>query len=105
MAARGERGALVIDQDFLTRLSSNPFFPYVLEKIETDQRRRGPVGTNIATTASPELPVRVEALLSTMLPKEQGMKPFAGPTPAGAEHPWAGPIPRHARRPKYHILL
>jgi alpha-beta hydrolase superfamily lysophospholipase len=34
MAVRGERGALIVDQDFLTRMSSNPFFPYMLERIE-----------------------------------------------------------------------
>ncbi|CAG1772973.1 partial Thermostable monoacylglycerol lipase, partial [uncultured bacterium] len=34
MDARGERGALIVDQDFLTRLPSNPFFPYVLERVD-----------------------------------------------------------------------
>jgi alpha-beta hydrolase superfamily lysophospholipase len=34
MALRGERGALIVSQDFLTRMSSNPFFPYMLERIE-----------------------------------------------------------------------
>lgn len=34
LAARGERGALVVSLDFLLRLSSNPFFPYVLQRIE-----------------------------------------------------------------------
>ena len=31
--ARGERGALLVDQDFLTRLPSNPFFPYLLARV------------------------------------------------------------------------
>jgi hypothetical protein len=80
MAARGERGALVVDQDFLTRLPSNPFFPYLLERIDGEiNRPSGPSGRNIATTASPELPVRVEALLSTLLPEDEGLQPFAGP--------------------------
>lgn len=33
MAIRGERGALIISQDALTRLTSNPFFPYMSERI------------------------------------------------------------------------
>jgi hypothetical protein len=34
MAARGERGILIVSLDFLNRKSSNPFFPYMLERIE-----------------------------------------------------------------------
>ena len=34
IAARGERNALVVDQDFLSRMASNPFFPYLLARIE-----------------------------------------------------------------------
>jgi len=34
LAPRGERGTLVVSVDALTRLSSNPFFPYLLERIE-----------------------------------------------------------------------
>ena len=33
VAARGERGALIISIDSLLRMSSNPFFPYMLERI------------------------------------------------------------------------
>ena len=33
LAVRGERGTLIVNQDFLTRMSSNPFFPYMLERI------------------------------------------------------------------------
>ncbi len=33
MAARGERGALVVNLDSLFRTSSNPFFPYLMERI------------------------------------------------------------------------
>jgi alpha-beta hydrolase superfamily lysophospholipase len=40
MAVRGERGTLIVDQDFLTRMSSNPFFPYMLERIEEGTRDR-----------------------------------------------------------------
>jgi hypothetical protein len=31
---RGERGILIVSQDSLTRIASNPFFPYLLERIE-----------------------------------------------------------------------
>jgi hypothetical protein len=34
VAIRGERGTLIVSQDFLTRMSSNPFFPYMLQRIE-----------------------------------------------------------------------
>jgi alpha-beta hydrolase superfamily lysophospholipase len=34
LAPRGERGVLAIDPDTLLRLSSNPFFPYLLARIE-----------------------------------------------------------------------
>ena len=34
VAARGERGALIINLDSLFRIASNPFFPYMLEQIE-----------------------------------------------------------------------
>jgi len=34
IAPRGERGVLVLDLDTLLRASSNPFFPYMLERID-----------------------------------------------------------------------
>ncbi len=34
IAARGERGALIVSLDTLLRMSSNPFFPYLLGRIE-----------------------------------------------------------------------
>jgi hypothetical protein len=34
MASRGERGTLVVSVDSLSRMTSNPFFPYVLERID-----------------------------------------------------------------------
>ncbi|MDM0051711.1 carboxylesterase [Variovorax sp. J22R115] len=33
LAVRGERGALIVSLDSLTRLSSNPFFPYMADRI------------------------------------------------------------------------
>ena len=33
MAVRGERGALIVNLDAIIRMSSNPFFPYMLERI------------------------------------------------------------------------
>jgi len=35
VSARGERGALIVSLDSLFRISSNPFFPYVVERIES----------------------------------------------------------------------
>ena len=34
MATRGERGILTITLDSLARMSSNPFFPYLMERVE-----------------------------------------------------------------------
>lgn len=34
MAARGERGILLVSLDFLSRTPSNPFFPFLLDRIE-----------------------------------------------------------------------
>ncbi len=34
IAPRGERGTLIVSLDSLIRMSSNPFFPYMLERIE-----------------------------------------------------------------------
>jgi hypothetical protein len=34
MAIRGERGILVVSLDSLVRVSSNPFYPYLLGRIE-----------------------------------------------------------------------
>lgn len=80
MAARGERGTLVVDQDFLTRLPSNPFFPYLLERVDEGIRRpSGPTGRNLTATTSPGIPVRLEALLSTFLPDDPASQSFAGP--------------------------
>ena len=80
MDARGERGTLVVDQDFLTRLPSNPFFPYLLDRVgEQISRPSGPSGLAVAPTRTPGLPVRVEAVLSTLLPDDSEQQSFAGP--------------------------
>jgi len=34
MASRGERGALIVSLDSLLRVSSNPFFAYLVQRIE-----------------------------------------------------------------------
>jgi hypothetical protein len=34
MAVRGERGTLIVSLDSLIRMSANPFFPYLLERID-----------------------------------------------------------------------
>jgi alpha-beta hydrolase superfamily lysophospholipase len=78
--ARGERGALIIDQDFLTRLPSNPFFPYLLTRVEEGiDRPSAASGRNLVATPAPGLPVRLEALLSTFVADDADARPFAGP--------------------------
>jgi hypothetical protein len=44
LAMRGERGMLIVSQDSLTRIASNPFFPYLLGRIEE--------GTGVARPAA-----------------------------------------------------
>ena len=34
MAIRGERGALIVNLDALVRMSSNPFFPYISQRVD-----------------------------------------------------------------------
>ena len=78
--ARGERGALVVDQDFLMRLPSNPFFPYLLAKIEGGiDALPAASGRGIAPAPPTGIPVRLEALLSTFAPADADAQPFAGP--------------------------
>jgi alpha-beta hydrolase superfamily lysophospholipase len=80
LGARGERGALVVDQDFLTRLPSNPFFPYLLERIEEGiDRPSGASGLAIVATPPQGLDVRLEALLSTFRSDDADSQGFAGP--------------------------
>lgn len=77
---RGERGALVVDQDFLTRLPSNPFFAYLIARVEDGiDRPSGASGRNIATVPPTGLSVRLEALLSTFAPDDTEAPRFAGP--------------------------
>jgi alpha-beta hydrolase superfamily lysophospholipase len=80
LEARGERGALVIDQDFLTRLPSNPFFPYLLARVEEGiDRPSAASGRNLQAAPAQGIPVRLEALLSTFVADDRDAQPFAGP--------------------------
>jgi len=38
-ASRGEREVLAVPSDELARLSANPFFPYLVERLEAVTRR------------------------------------------------------------------
>jgi alpha-beta hydrolase superfamily lysophospholipase len=79
MDARGERGALIVDQDFLTRLPSNPFFPYLLQRIEDGiDHPSGPSGHNIPIAPSTGVPIRMKALMSTF-ESDTEAAPFEGP--------------------------
>jgi alpha-beta hydrolase superfamily lysophospholipase len=80
LEARGERGALVVDQDFLTRLPSNPFFPYLLARVEEGIDRPSTAsGRNLQAAPAQGIPVRLEALLSTFVADDRDAQPFAGP--------------------------
>ena len=58
VAPRGERGTLIVSLDSLIRMSSNPFFPYMLQRIEQDIRpasaAQGAAGSAVPTTATPD---------------------------------------------------
>ncbi len=80
LEARGERGALIVDQDFLTRLPSNPFFPYLIARVQEGiESPPAASGRGLTTTATPAIPVRLEALLSTFVPEDRDLQQFAGP--------------------------
>jgi alpha-beta hydrolase superfamily lysophospholipase len=80
LEARGERGALIVDQDFLTRLPSNPFFTYLLAKVEEGiDRLPGPSGRDVATAPQALPTTRVEARIAPFLPDDRDAQPFAGP--------------------------
>jgi alpha-beta hydrolase superfamily lysophospholipase len=45
LATRGERGTLIVSLDSLIRMSSNPFFPYLLKRIEEGMGQSGSTKT------------------------------------------------------------
>ncbi|WP_026304147.1 alpha/beta hydrolase [Kaistia granuli] len=51
IASRGERGTLIVGLDTLMRISSNPFFPYVVERIEALIAAPIPVAPTAAAAA------------------------------------------------------
>ena len=55
VAPRGERGTLIVSLDSLIRMSSNPFFPYMLERIEQGITGSHPVSAaeNTANSTHP----------------------------------------------------
>lgn len=48
IATRGELGALVVNLNLLSRMSSNPFFPYMLERIEEGMGQTAPAVSHSA---------------------------------------------------------
>ena len=57
IAARGERGALIVNLDSLFRIASNPFFPYMLGRIEEGIADPAPVvAEKVGGTHYPEPP-------------------------------------------------
>lgn len=51
LAARGERGALIVSMDSLLRMSSNPFFPYLIQRVEEKLMSNQPLEKGITSTA------------------------------------------------------
>jgi alpha-beta hydrolase superfamily lysophospholipase len=87
IATRGEVGALVVSLDALLRMASNPFFPYMLERIEEalGQGRRdaaaalpGPWPRRRASSIAPRPAARRQ-----VGPQRRGDATPAGPRPMG----------------------
>jgi hypothetical protein len=66
MATRGERGTLVISLDALNRMSANPFYPYMMERI----------GEGMGRGRKPGLPPPADAAAKAT--------PTGAPVPEGA---------------------
>jgi hypothetical protein len=66
MSVRGERNALIVDQDFLTRIASNPFYPYMLARIE-----EGIAAPRPASAAKPAAPRPAAAARLPAAPPEE----------------------------------
>lgn len=47
VAARGERGTLIVNLDSLLRMSSNPFFPYLIDRVDEKLRAGAPASTAV----------------------------------------------------------
>ena len=78
LAPRGERGALVVNMDFLSRVASNPFFPFIVERIEAGIREPQPKAMAALPGASgaprkPQPPdaAEVEEYLAELIPEPQ----------------------------------
>lgn len=77
LAPRGERGALVVNMDFLSRVASNPFFPFMIERIEDglrDPRPKVPAvlpGAPAYKKVAPPDAAEIEAYLTELLPEPQ----------------------------------
>ncbi|RDJ24034.1 alpha/beta hydrolase [Bosea caraganae] len=50
VAARGERGTLIVNLDSLLRMSSNPFFPYLIDRVDEPLRGMAPASTAVPTS-------------------------------------------------------
>ena len=52
LAPRGERGALIVSVDFITRMSANPFYPLMIERIDAGIQQPKPAkGKSIPLTS------------------------------------------------------
>ena len=59
MALRGERGTLIVTLDSLIRMSSNPFYPYMIGRIE--EGLRAPRATSTSTATATPAPAAAPA--------------------------------------------
>ena len=72
VAPRGERGALVLDLNGVFRISSNPFLPYLLDRMEANMVPATTAATTPMTIAAPQTkPAAPAALPETAEDYEQ----------------------------------
>ncbi|MBB3770216.1 alpha-beta hydrolase superfamily lysophospholipase [Angulomicrobium tetraedrale] len=72
MAIRGERGALIVNLDTLVRMSSNPFFPYMQQRIGDDialPPARTPGGAPAMAAPAPTLPAPDAVMPDAAMPE------------------------------------
>ncbi|MGL6041758.1 MAG: alpha/beta hydrolase [Deefgea sp.] len=76
LAPRGERGALVVSMDFISRISANPFYPLMMERINAGIQDAKPAkGTSKSRAAPATIETNTEELLQFIEPPQQADQP------------------------------
>jgi alpha-beta hydrolase superfamily lysophospholipase len=90
LAPRGERGTLIVSLDALSRMSANPFFPYLVQRIE--EQMQPPSATEGARRETEKLETATQTRA-----EDKGAK-SERPAEASPQRSDAVPNPRRSRR-------